>query len=334
MRALVTGATGFLGSHLVELLVAEGVETDCLVLPGDELHWIGDLDVAVIEGDCTDRDSLRPALQRSPDLIFHLAGIANAPHDGLYHLVNARGTQNLIELCLEEDLPVRRFVFSSSASVMGPSNGGPPLKEADECRPVTEYGRSKVEAEGHVRALTGRIPWTIVRLGLIYGPRATHGFFPLFKMAAGGFLPLTGDLHGNLLHVTDAARSLLHVARHEAAVDRTYLAAGEETATLDELAEAIAGSLERRVHRLRVPFPLLYPAALTMQLAGRVRGRVPMFDLRRVEDMRHSDWRIDSSRIRMETGFETTIDLRPGIADTMSWYREQGWVKSPESPDR
>jgi nucleoside-diphosphate-sugar epimerase len=323
VRALVTGATGFLGSHLVERLVSEGIETICLVLPDDDLRWIGDLDVEFMRGDCTDRDSLRPALDRAPDLIFHLAGTANAATEELYHRVNTTGTKNLVELCLEREMDLRRFVFSSSASVMGPSNGADPLREDDGVRPTTAYGRSKVAAEQQVRTLAGHIPYTIVRLALIYGPRATHGFSMMPRMAVKGFLPLTREMRSNVLHVEDAARSLLHVARHDAAVDRTYLVGSRNPMSLVEIADEIEASLDRRVLRVRIPFPVLYPIALAYQVMGYLRGRVPQLDLRRLDDMRHRDWLIDPSLIRKETGFTPEIDLATGIRQTVRWFQQE-----------
>ncbi|MFC1530221.1 NAD-dependent epimerase/dehydratase family protein [Gemmatimonadota bacterium] len=322
MRALVTGATGFLGSHLVERLASEGIETICLVLPGDDLHWIGDLDVEIIEGDCTEKDSLRPALDRAPDLIFHLAGIANAPTADVYQQVNALGTRNLVELCLERELALDRFVFSSSASVMGPSNGKAPWTEADDCHPTTLYGQSKVAAEQHVRELEGHIPYTIIRVALIYGPRATHGFSMMLRMAVKGFLPSTMQLRSNVIHVEDVTRCLLHVARHDAAVDRTYLLGSEDPMSLAEIANMIDDALDRRILRVRIPFLMLYPIALTYQVMGHLRGRVPQIDLRRLEDMRHRDWLIDSSRIRNETGFVPEIDLETGLRQTVEWFRQ------------
>ncbi len=327
MKALVTGGAGFLGSHLVERLVSEGIETICFVRPEDDLRWIEALDIQLIYGDCTDKESIRPALDDPPDLIFHLAGIANAESDDIYHRVNAGGTKNIVELCRERSITLKRFVLSSSASVMGPSSGGPPLAEGDDFNPTTEYGRSKVAAEGYVRELEGHFPWTILRLGLIYGPRATHGFFPVFRMAARGFLPLTGKMNGNMLHVDDAARCLLHVARHEAAIDRTYLVGEESPASLDEIVDEIVSSVGKRVVRLTIPLPLLYPVALALQVVGRLRGRVPLLDLRRLDDMRHRDWLIDSSLIRKETGFTPEIDLETGIRQSVKWYREAGWIR-------
>jgi len=323
VKALVTGATGFLGSHLVELLVSEGIETICLVLPGDDRRWIGSLEVEFIHGDCTRKESLQPALDRAPDLIFHLAGIANAGTEEIYHQVNTLGTMNLIELCLERELDLHRFVFSSSASVMGPSNGSLPLSEEDDPRPTTEYGRSKVAAEQHLRECEDDLPYTILRLGLIYGPRATHGFSMMPRLAVKGILPRTMQLRSNLIHVEDAARCLLHVARHDAAVNRTYLAANEDPVSLIEIANEIVSSLDRRVIQFRIPFPLLYPIAAIMQVTGRIRGRVPLLDLRRLDDMRHRDWIIDPSLIRGETGYIPEIDLQTGIRQTVNWFRQE-----------
>jgi len=327
MKALVTGGTGFLGSHLVERLVSEGFETTCFVRPEDDLKWIEALDIDLIHGDCTDKDSIRPALDSAPDLIFHLAGIANANSDDIYHHVNAGGTRNIVELCLESGIPLKRFVFTSSASVLGPSNSGPPLDERNEYSPTTEYGRSKVAAEQYVRQLDGHIPWTILRLGLIYGPRATHGFFPVFRMAAKGFLPIVGETNANLIHVDDAARCLQHVALHESAINSTYLTADESPSSMSEIVDVIVSSIGRRVVRLKIPIPFLYPVALTLQIAGRLRGRAQMFDLRRLDDMSHLNWLIDPSLIREETGFATEIDIETGIRQSVAWYREAGWIR-------
>ena len=147
MKALVTGATGFIGSHLVEELIKKGYGVTCLVRKTSHLKWIEGLDVTILCGDCEDEGSL-DHLPPDFDYIFHLAGLTKARKDEDFFCVNARGTENLMKAISTKVPGLKRFIYLSSLSATGPSNNGTPLNETTVPKPVSSYGKSKLEGEG------------------------------------------------------------------------------------------------------------------------------------------------------------------------------------------
>lgn len=177
-KALVTGANGFVGSHLVEALLHRGYRVRCLVRKTSNLRWLSGLNVEYVYCDIAEKDSLRDAV-RGVDFVFHCAGLTKARNREEYFKANAEGTKNLVEVCLKHNPELKRFVYVSSQAAVGPGSDEKPLNEEAPCRPVTHYGESKLEGEKIVLAYVSRLPITIVRPPAVYGPRDTDilGFF-------------------------------------------------------------------------------------------------------------------------------------------------------------
>src|SRR6266508_2168624 len=145
-RALVTGGTGLVGSHLVEMLLQKGYAVTCLVRYPQRPHWLTGMNVDLVQGDCLNPESLVPAV-RGASIVFHLAGLTKAMHARDYYLVNHIGTRNILEACARHNPAVGKFVLISSLAAAGPSPDGRPVRDTDVPRPVSDYGRSKLLAE-------------------------------------------------------------------------------------------------------------------------------------------------------------------------------------------
>src|SRR5438105_10238363 len=169
MRVLLTGGSGFLGSFVAEQLAAEGHVVRALVRPRSERKVLDKLPrVELAPGAIEDRASLGAAVD-GVDAVVHVAGIVKARRPAEFFEVNTQGTRNLLEAAMRR--PVPRFVYVSSLAAVGPSADGTPVPDDVEPRPVTHYGRSKLEAERAVLAAKDRLHVTVVRPPLIYGPR-------------------------------------------------------------------------------------------------------------------------------------------------------------------
>jgi len=169
-HVLVTGGSGFIGSHLVEILLAQGHAVRCLLRDPGRPRWLAGLPVEIQRGDCTDPASLISAVQ-GVEQVFHLAGVTRARRRRDYFLHNLRGTGNLLRACATADNPPRRFVFLSSQAAAGPSRDGRPLTEDDAPAPLTAYGLSKLAAEKAVLGYAHRLPTVVLRPSTVYGPR-------------------------------------------------------------------------------------------------------------------------------------------------------------------
>ncbi len=181
MKAIVTGANGFVGSHLVERLLREGLEVVCLVRPTSDRKWIEGLSAQVRAEDPGDVEALARAVAGA-DFVFHVAGLTRGLTDEEYLAVNAEGTRRIIEAVARSGAAIRRFVYVSSLAAVGPNPTDRPLDETSEPRPQDSYGRSKLAGERIVLEAGGRMPVTIIRPPAVYGPRDSN-FLPLFRMA-------------------------------------------------------------------------------------------------------------------------------------------------------
>jgi len=325
MKALVTGANGFIGSHLVEALVQRGWDVSCLVRRTSRLDSLAGRPVRMVVGDSRDRESLRPAV-RGQDYIFHLAGLINAPDTKTYFEANAGGTLNLLEACLEEGPPFRRFVHVSSISAAGPSPcGGAPLREDDECRPITDYGRSKLEAERLVLERADRLPVTIIRPPNVIGPRQKE-LADSIRLIRRRILPLvgTGRPQTSLAYVGDVVAALLLAAERPDSRNQIYFVTDGPGHSWREVTRAVIDALGMRGPFLRVPYGLQLAAAAIAEAVARLRKTVPVVSLANVLAARRYCWIYDGSKIERELGFRAATDLAEAVRLAVAWVVEGG----------
>ena len=206
MKALVTGATGFIGSHLVEALVQRGAQVRCLVRDKRHLGWVKDSPVEFVVGNCQEKDSLKQAVQ-DVDQVFHLAGVTTAVKEKTYFEVNGLGTENLVQACIENNTRLKKFIYLSSQAAAGPGLSGGKKNESDPCEPVSPYGKSKLLGEKLALSHSHELPLLILRPCAVYGPR-DKGFYAVFKCLSKRIKPcLSGhDQHISMCYVQDLVR--------------------------------------------------------------------------------------------------------------------------------
>jgi len=326
MSVLVTGAAGFIGGHLVDHLLENDQKVICFIQPEDDLRWLHDKPVTLHFGDITNRESIEPAVRGDIEYVFHLAAVIHSVRSEEYVRVNVKGTENLMMVCCDRIPNMKRFVFVSSVSAMGPCRGQKELTETDECCPDNDYGRSKLAAEDILNRCD-TLPSTIFRLGLVYGPRHDFGLFPLFKIASRKMRFLMGELETNPIYVEDAVCALWMAACSCTTQSRTYILAGDRVCTYNELVEKIEDSLGVRTWKIRVGGTFISALDALICVHARVVGRTPVIDLRRFQYRERTRFVYDISRIISELNFTPEIDLEPGIRQTVEWYREAGWIR-------
>jgi len=323
VKALVTGATGFIGSHLVEYLLQRGDEVTCLARTPSRLRWLDPARVGIIEGDCTDPE-LGGRLPEDIDWVFHLAGITKTLDPDEYYRVNGTGTANL-GAALATRGPGPRLVYLSSLAAAGPSTNGDLLRESDPPRPVSHYGRSKLEGEKALTALGGTISWVIVRAPVIYGPR-DRDLLPFFRLAKRRLVPhLGGRRLLSLCYVEDLIRGL-HLAAQRGRPGEIYYIAEESPRSWEEILDAMADSLGVRPVAVPVPPALLPFAAWIWEGIARITGIPPLLNRDKAREMEQRFWVCDSSKASRELGFATAIPLRLGTQRVAEWYQSHGWL--------
>jgi nucleoside-diphosphate-sugar epimerase len=320
MRALVTGATGFIGSHLCEELVKRGYKVTCLSRSSSNLKWIENLDIRLSKGDCTDRDSLLELVE-SADYVFHLAGLTKATSERDFFSINSKGTENLIKAVSERNPRLKRFVYLSSLAAAGPSRDGKPLKEVAEAAPVSCYGESKLEGEKAVLRYRDSIPVTILRPPAVYGPR-DRDMLVMFKMIKKGIFFDLGKCYYSLLYVDDLVQGIILCAENEKAEGKVYFLSDTEFYTGEQIAMEISSALDVKALPLKVPkFAMSFFAFI-----GEKINKQGIINRDRIKDFKHSHWICDPQRVREEIGFIPKVGLKEGIKWTADWYRIHRWL--------
>lgn len=322
MNALVTGGTGFVGSHLVEALVQRGDRVTALVRSPDKAARLRELGVELIAGDLSDAAALaRAAAGR--DVVYHVAGLVAARSEAEFLAANRDGTRNVIGAA--EAGGVTRFIYVSTMAAGGPAPRGRPLRGDEPPRPVTRYGRSKLAAEELVRASSLR--WTIIRPPMVYGPRDTE-VLKVFRIARSGIAPVFGDGAQELsaIHAADLATALIAAAAADATTERTYCAAHPEIFTSAEFVRMVGRALGRNVRIVPLPLALARAALTVTETAARAAGRATILTADKANEFFQPAWTGDPAPLMRDAGWHAARDLARGLAETAAWYREKGWL--------
>ena len=323
MRIVVTGAGGFVGSHVVERLLDAGHSVRALVRPTNVPHWLAARGAELVVGDVTDTRSCEAAC-RDREVVVHAAALVTevAVRDGEYLRVNAAGSEALARAAVRAG--ARRFVFVGSTSVHRP-NSGRALDERTPLEPAEIYGISKAEAEsrlGDVAVATG-LELVIVRPSRIYGPRDESLVRVFRAIDRRRFAQVgSGRIEVDFVYATDVAAALAAASERGSGV---YLVGGPERVTLERFFREIAAALGRILPRVHVP---LRPALLASWVVARVyaaAGREPPIAPKRFAFFRNSRV-VDDSRARLELAYAPQVDVHEGVARTARWYREAGWL--------
>ncbi|MBE3126312.1 MAG: NAD-dependent epimerase/dehydratase family protein [Acidobacteria bacterium] len=313
MRALVTGASGFIGRRLVMELVRRGHETACLVRPTSKTAPLRDLPVEFVLGDIGDAASLAHSV-KDRDHIFHLAGVIQAIDGPAFETANARGTRNLVDACLRAAPAIKRFVFVSSIAAAGPSPDGKALTEDDEPRPVSAYGRSKLAAERIVLEAGARMPVTIVRPPNVLGPGSKE-IERTLGLLRKRLVPALGDNRPrtSLVDVDDLVEALLLAAENPRSVGRTYFVTDGQAYAWPEITAAIAEELGVKRFMIKVPFGFQILAARFAETAARLGRKPPLLTREIVRAARDHFWIYDGSKIERELDFHPRYGLRESV---------------------
>ena len=278
MKALVTGGTGFIGSHLVDELLNRGYEVRCIVRDTSNLKWLNGKDVEIFKGSLFDIDFLKKAVE-DVDYVYHIAGVTKGKNYQDYYRGNVETTQNLLEACLENQ-KLKKFVLASSLAAVGPGDDAIPVDETRQYNPITSYGKSKAEAEKVTLSFKDKLPITIVRPPSVYGPRDTYTF-ELFKYVKFGFLPvvLSDDQILSLVYVSDLVDGFILAGENEQATGEIYFISSEKIYTWKEIEEAVLKALDKKVFRIKIPAPILYSVSFISELIFKLQKKASPLNL-------------------------------------------------------
>ena len=321
---LVTGGTGFIGTHLLEMLAAKGESVRALVRRSGVTHRFPrrlPAGVETVYGDLESGVGLAEALHGA-DAVIHLAGVTKALRTRDYYTGNVRATEQLAHAMTGRGM---RLVHVSSLAAIGPATPGAPLAEDAEPHPLTHYGKSKLLAEGVVRDLAPDA--VIVRPPVVYGPRDTD-VFPLLKSISKGLVLeiAGGERWFSAIYVKDLVEGLLAVARVPRAAGRAYFLAHAKPVSWRQLGASAARIMARKPLVVTVPFAVAHAVGACAELWARLCGKPGIISREKIAEARCMAWTCDTARAAGELGFVAPTPLDEGLEQTLAWYKEAGWL--------
>jgi dihydroflavonol-4-reductase len=324
--AVVTGANGFVGSHLVDVLIGKGFEVRCIVRESSNLRWLESKNVEIIKCGLFNKADLSKALTDA-EYVFHVAGVVKAKTEDGYFKGNVDTTRTLLEAALENKNSIKRFLVLSSQTVTGPSLNGKPVTEETECKPITTYGRSKYKQEKLALSYNDKLPVTICRAPAVYGERDTEIFIYFQNFAKGITTTIGFDKKVlSLIHAVDLAEGLYKAAVSENTAGKVYFISSEKFYSWVEVNAVTSKVLNKKVIKIPVPHFVVYTIAAIAQFFSMFSSKAATLNLEKARDLVQHAWICDTQKAMREFGYKQNISIEEGIKRTVDWYKEMNWI--------
>ncbi len=324
--SVVTGASGFVGSHLIDRLISEGHHVKCILRKSSSLRWLKNKPVEIINCGLFDKEALKSVL-KDADYLFHVAGVVKAKTNEEYNQGNVETTKVLLDVVSEVNPGIKRIVIVSSQTACGPSLDGVPCTEETKEHPITRYGKSKLAQEQMAKSYSTRLPISIIRAVAVYGPRDTE-IYLVFKTYKQGLLGLIGFNKKlvNIIHVTDLVDGIYFAAITEKAIGQTYFIGSQEYYNWIQIGNAISRSMGKKALTVRVPHVIVFIVAAVAEFFALFSSKAATFNIEKARDFVQQYWTCDVSKAVNELGFRQKISLEEGMKETVAWYREMKWL--------
>jgi len=336
-RVLVTGASGFIGTHLVAALSARGDVVSCLVRKSSRVNQLEALGARLIQGDVACYDGLSEAVA-GQEIVYHLAGRTLALRGRQFFEVNRRGTAHVVKACAGQPNPPV-VVYVSSLAAAGPAQDGRPRVESDPPEPVSYYGRSKRSGEHAAESFAHRVPISVVRPPIVVG-EGDQLSFPMFRSVIRFGIHLAPGLKPqrfSVIHAADLAQLIILAGQRgrrlpplgssgHAPGEGYYFAACEQDPTYAQLGRMIAEAVGRRVLVIPTAIPVIRGVALMGEALGQARHQPLLMNLDKAREIAAGSWLCSARAAREQLGFQVGAPLVDRLRQTALWYQKNGWM--------
>ena len=330
MKILITGASGFIGSFIVEEAVRQGFETWAAVRGSSSKAYLQDERIHLIELNLSSEEQLTEQLRPHQfDYVVHAAGVTKCADKRDFYRINTEGTQNLVRALQRLEMPLKRFVYISSLSVFGAIREQQPyeeIRETDTPQPNTEYGRSKLEAEKWLDTLKG-FPYVVLRPTGVYGPREKDYFLMAQSIKQHTDFAVGYQQQDiTFVYVTDVVQAVF-LAMEKGKTGRKYFLSDGEVYQSTTFSDFIHEELGRPWWiRITAPVWLLRAVTFVGEYIGRMTGKVSALNNDKYNILRQRNWRCDIQPAVSELGYRPQVKLQEGVRRSIKWYKENGWL--------
>ncbi|OQP39998.1 UDP-glucose 4-epimerase [Niastella yeongjuensis] len=328
-KVLITGASGFIGFHLIEAALDKGLHVYAAVRPGSDIRHLKEYDISLFELNYTNEQLLAKQLRDGGfNYIIHAAGATRAASQQMYDAINATYALNLASAALkglEENL--KKFVFMSSLAAVGPLDSRLRMITEDTTpAPVTAYGRSKLLAEQQLKTLPS-LPLVVLRPTAVYGPRERDIFIMLRSIHRGmePYIGRVADQHLSFIYVKDLAavtiNSLFTGLSHI-----TFNISDGASYDQYELADFAKQILNKKTFRLHLPYNMVKGMAFALEKWGSWRGKTPVLNREKLNELTAINWQCSIEKAKKYLNFYPQYSLEQGLRETLQWYRLNKWL--------
>lgn len=329
-KILITGASGFVGSFLVETCLAlyPDVEVYAGIRKTSSRKYLQDERIKFFEMDFSDRKKLEKDLgEEQFNYVIHNAGLTKADKKQDFFKVNTDYTKNLIEALKISNSPLEKFVFVSSMAAYGPADNKPGemVVESDTPRPIDTYGESKLAAEKFIQSQSD-LPYLIFRPTAVYGPRE-QDIYTFFQILNKGIEPYIGlaEQEVTFIYVKDLARLMVDAAFSKVK-RKSYFVADDKVYSNYDLGKYGKQFLNKKSLKIKFPTSLVRGIAYINETYGKISGKMPPLNLEKVNILESLNWKCDIRGLKTDFDFQPAYDLERGLEETIGWYREKGWL--------
>jgi len=323
--SVVTGANGFVGSHLVDYLLEQNHTVRCLVRKTSDLKWLKGKNIEIVDAGLFDKAALKEVL-KDADYLYHVAGVVKSKKPDGYFKGNVETTKNLLEVIVENDYKLKRVLIVGSQTTTGPSLNGQPVNEETIPNPITTYGKSKLGQEETAKKFMNKIPITIVRSPAVYGERDTEVFifFDTFKK---GLMTTIGlDIKKvSLIHVRDLVEGIHLASISDKSVGQIYFISSEEFYTWEQIGSITSKVLNKNPFKIKVPHTIVYTIAGIAQFFSMFSSKAATLNIEKARDLVQNSWTCDPGKAKRDLGYRQKISIEEGIKRTCDWYKEMKW---------
>lgn len=324
--AVITGANGFVGSHLIEHLLSKNYEIHAIVRRSSNLQWIENLPITIHPIGIENKETLIPVLSQA-DYIYHIAGVVKAKDWQGYYDGNVTTTKNILEAAIGNK-NLKRIIVTASLACSAPTIPGHPVDETTPSNPLTFYGRSKLEQEELTLSYKDILPVTVLRPPVVFGERDTEVFL-FFKTMKMGLFPSLGfdEKTLSLIYIKDLVRGMEMAATAGKSKGEQYFLGGQKDEyTWKEMADISSKYLDKKYIRLRVPHFMVHVVAHISEWVARIVGDTATINTQKANEMVQASWSCTSKKAFKDFGYQAEYSLDEAIKRTIQWCKQMKWL--------
>ncbi|MBK7106816.1 MAG: NAD(P)-dependent oxidoreductase [Ignavibacteriae bacterium] len=324
--AVVTGGTGFVGSHLVDLLLNKNFSVRCIVRKSSNLRWLKGKNVEIFETGLYDKEKLKPIF-KDADYVYHVAGVVRSKNKEGFFKGNVETTRTILDTLIEVNPNLKRLLIVSSLTACGPAENGNPCTEETNPHPITTYGKSKLAEEELAKSYMDKLPITICRAPAIYGERE-EDIYAMFKGFQKGIMTLVGfnNKKLSLIHGRDFVNGIYLASISDKAKSEIYFISSDEIYDWNQVSDAMEKAIGKKALRIRIPHFIIFIVGGISHLVNFFVSKPATFNWEKAKDFVQENWTCDISKAKRDFGYTQNISLDEGMKSTVDWYRVNKWL--------